>query len=412
MSKQRRRKICDGLWQLNKNEWAMRAQRICPHTGKKLNRKRMLHGVTQAQALEVLSELHRELDSVCQGLQPAPPPVTSQETLGRFAQSWLAKLVDRDELASSTQKRYATALDKLSPNLRARLLSELAPNDVEQWMTASLGVGTARSTVNARLRVLRTCLSSAVRDGRLVRNPAQQVRALREDVNLVETNSLTPDELAKLLPEIEKQDFIVGAMSWVMALTGIRLGEATALRWEEYDEPQGIIIVRRSVSDREFRALTKTRRARIVGVPASLASKLRGYQAELVRKQHVGLQSGLMFPGRRKEPRPISAGHVSDVLRAACEAAGIEKRFTSHGFRRSLTDLLRQAHVDPVVAAGLTGHETERMRKHYSTVRANEARDAGERVAVLVQPCAESRQESRAGVPSPLDEKGQLRATS
>jgi len=72
-------------------------------------------------------------------------------------------------------------------------------------------------------------------------------------------------------------------------------------------------------------------------------------------------------------------------------AAGIKKRFTSHGFRRSLTDLLRQAHVDPVVAAGLTGHETDRMRKHYSTVRAQEAKDAGERVALLVQPSAESR---------------------
>ena len=78
----------------------------------------------------------------------------------------------------------------------------------------------------------------------------------------------------------------------------------------------------------------------------------------------------------------------------AREEAGITRRFTSHGFRRTLTDLLRNAQVDPVIAAGLTGHETERMRRHYSTVRSSEAVEAGERVARLLQPRAESIEES------------------
>ena len=102
---------------------------------------------------------------------------------------------------------------------------------------------------------------------------------------------------------------------------------------------------------------------------------------------------------------------MSDELRAACKTAGIRTRFTSHGFRRSLTDLLRNAQVDPVVAASLTGHETERMWKHYSTVRDQEAVEAGERVARLVQPSRESSEESAQESSGPRHEKGQSQAS-
>ena len=110
-----------------------------------------------------------------------------------------------------------------------------------------------------------------------------------------------------------------------------------------------------------------------------------------------------MFPSLRGTP--LSSGRISEELRAACKSAGITSRFTSHGFRRSLTDLLRSAQVDPVVAAGLTGHETERMRKHYSTVRAAEAVDAGERVARLVQPSLQSTVQSTPQSTDPGHEK-------
>lgn len=77
---------------------------------------------------------------------------------------------------------------------------------------------------------------------------------------------------------------------------------------------------------------------------------------------------------------------MSAALRDAREIAGITERFTSHGFRRSATDLLRAVAVDPTVAAAVIGHGTDRMRQHYSTIRPEEARDAAELIAgVLVE---------------------------
>jgi integrase len=116
---------------------------------------------------------------------------------------------------------------------------------------------------------------------------------------------------------------------------------------------------------------TKTNKARVVGVPGFLAARLTDYRARLVAEQHPGLSSGLMFPSRAG--KPLASSRISDALRAACKAAGIKERFTSHGFRRSMTDLLREAEVDPVVATTIIGHDTSRMRRHYSNVADREA---------------------------------------
>ena len=62
----------------------------------------------------------------------------------------------------------------------------------------------------------------------------------------------------------------------------------------------------------------------------------------------------------------------------------IDKHVTIHGLRRTATDLLRRAAVDPVAAKAIIGHTTDRMREHYSTVNADETRDIGTRVASLV----------------------------
>ena len=64
---------------------------------------------------------------------------------------------------------------------------------------------------------------------------------------------------------------------------------------------------------------------------------------------------------------------------------------TIHGLRRTATDLLRRAAVDPVTAKAIIGHTTDRMREHYSTVGTDEARGIGARLVSLVPGCQRSR---------------------
>jgi hypothetical protein len=54
--------------------------------------------------------------------------------------------------------------------------------------------------------------------------------------------------------------------------------------------------------------------------------------------------------------------------------------------RRTFNDLARIAHVESLVTRSISGHKTERMREHYSTVSADEQRESIGRVLQLVKP--------------------------
>ena len=89
-----------------------------------------------------------------------------------------------------------------------------------------------------------------------------------------------------------------------------------------------------------------------------------------------------MFPsaeGTLRTPNSL------DRAWARCkQIAGITKRFTVHGLRYTFTDLVRRANVDAVVRRALTGHVTEEMQRHYSTVGLDEKRAAVAGVLRLV----------------------------
>ena len=81
-----------------------------------------------------------------------------------------------------------------------------------------------------------------------------------------------------------------------------------------------------------------------------------------------------MFPSKVGTLRTPNTLDVA--FRIAKQEAGIEKRFTIHGLRYTFTDLVRRANVDAVVRRALTGHVTEEMQRHYSTVGIDEKRAA------------------------------------
>jgi hypothetical protein len=52
------------------------------------------------------------------------------------------------------------------------------------------------------------------------------------------------------------------------------------------------------------------------------------------------------------------------------------KHLTQRALRRTFNDLARAAQVSDLVTRSISGHLTERMQHHYSTVNAAEQRDA------------------------------------
>ncbi|MGO9836372.1 MAG: hypothetical protein ACLP1X_19395 [Polyangiaceae bacterium] len=56
------------------------------------------------------------------------------------------------------------------------------------------------------------------------------------------------------------------------------------------------------------------------------------------------------------------------------------------GMRRTFNDLMRLAKVESIVTKSISGHQTDRMREHYSTVTPDEQRRSISNVVSLFGP--------------------------
>jgi integrase len=80
-------------------------------------------------------------------------------------------------------------------------------------------------------------------------------------------------------------------------------------------------------------------------------------------------------------PPNRSGHHVSScltkVFKDCLKAIGVERRFSSHGLRRTANNILRKLYGGETARA-ITGHVTVKMTEHYSHVNVEEKRAAVE----------------------------------
>jgi integrase len=92
----------------------------------------------------------------------------------------------------------------------------------------------------------------------------------------------------------------------------------------------------------------------------------------------------LLFPALHGGFR---AGSVLDKpFRAAARTMGLKKRITPRGMRRTFQDVCRAAAVGDLVTRSISGHATEAMQRHYSTVALEEQRRGLANVLHLIRP--------------------------
>ena len=372
----KKHRVAPGLWQLKRNLFEIRVRVTDPRTGKHKARWQQFEGNRR----EAMMERERWRDDLLEELlHPG-----ARETVASFATSWLATKLKRGDLAPSTARKYAEAIDiHVLPTFGEHRLEHLTTRDISAWLAAKAADDYAPSTCNSWLRAFATMLADAVSDGLLTHNPAVAVKALRQRDDVDDDNALHPNELRIYLETWKGlyPDFYPLVLS--MALTGIRWGEATALKWSDIDEADkaGLLLIRRSHWCGQVK-LPKTNKRRHVAYPAVLADVMKEHRQRSIAQQHPSLKGGWCFTATNG--KLLRHGRLSAENKAVLTKAGITRRVTIHGLRRTMTDLLRLTAVDQVTAAAMIGHDTERMRTHYSTVRADEARAAGDKVTRLV----------------------------
>jgi integrase len=209
----------------------------------------------------------------------------------------------------------------------------------------------------------------------------------------------TAPELGRFLRWADVQDPDL-AMGWrLLAATGMRRGEALALRWRDVDLDAGRLAVRRSVGVVKAKGAggqvvegpTKTSRSRVVDLDAGTAAALRAYQAgrgllalDLVRDSALVLSN---LDGTHRHPERFSRRFAGQVAQAR-KALGEEQlpAIRLHDLCHTHATLLLVDGVPVRVVSERLGHASATITLTvYQHVHPGMGREAADRFAVLLE---------------------------
>jgi integrase len=344
----------EGVRQLSRGRWAVRVKRVDAATGRVCNRKATIAG-TRAQALQRRDELRAEL--------ARSDRKAGREHLRTYVLAWLERR--RGAIKASTARKYSYAIRHVVAKLGALYVDAITPSDVIAYVSSRM-LAAAANTVMNELRMLRVIARDTVADGLAARYWCERVKGPKVtsygDDN---PNLLSPAQAQLVLAHVPAH--WLGLLLFVIT-TGVRIGEATSLRWSDVDVEHGIAKIRRG-NDRGTESSTKnTNSVRAVALLPEVLAAI---------DQRDMKPDNLLFPTRRGTMHRGSPLRVP--LEQACAAAGVP-RVTTHGLRRTFNNEGRQV-GDREVLKATTGHATDAMVSHYSHVAAGEKHELARAVA-------------------------------
>ncbi len=221
--------------------------------------------------------------------EPAPSEGLSFES---YADQYLTRM--ESQLKRSTWVDYnGCTRRQLIPALGEKLLAAITRADVKALAASLQAKGLSTINVRKHLRILSSILSEAVEDELIASNPVRELRKLRHSKlphQRRKVDVVTAKELAHLLETarthtIGRRDKTVHPYRryypflLCLARTGLRLGEAIALRWGDVDWHGGFIHVQRSYSRGEL-STPKSGKDRRVDMSSQLQRVLRALYEE------------------------------------------------------------------------------------------------------------------------------------
>lgn len=273
-------------------------------------------------------------------------PALSRVTVGEWAARWLEAQV---QLKPLTRERYRNIVRvQVLPDWERVRLSEVTHADVVAWVATLQADGYAAATIRQAHRVLSLMLALAVRDRRLSYNPAEGVRLPR--VARKEPVFLTHEQVDRLAEGCQGFELLIR----LLAYTGLRWGEATALQVKRLDlMRRRLEVVRTAIDLGEVSYGTpKTHQHRSVPIPRSLVDELA---AHVAGKE----PEALVFTWPRGAPLR-NQNFRARVFTPAAEAIGVP-RLTPHDLRHTAASLAVQAGANVKVVQRMLGHASAAM---------------------------------------------------
>ena len=325
-------------------------------TGKRRQKSQTVKG-TKRDAERALREVLLSLE---QGSYVKPNKLTLGEWLDQWCESFVVM-----NTTPRTYVSYRSIIDRhLKPGLGSIALSRLEPQQIQTYYADKLAKGRvdgkgslSNRSVLYHHRILSKALDQAVKMGLVVRNVAKLItppRVARATINVLDAG-----EASKLL-DIASNTMYYPLFAMLL-YTGLRRGEAIALRWKNIDllglelnVVESAYRLRKEFIIKEPKTLHSKR---AVSLSPSLASLLLEYREdqELMRKQMGNPLTDEDFVFSWPDGRPLDPDVVTKAFHRIAGKAGL-KNIRLHDLRHTHATLMLKAGVHPKVVSERLGH--------------------------------------------------------
>ncbi len=311
-----------------------------------------------------------------------------------------------EDLSPTTIRRYESIWNTHIRNgIGGRTITGLNTYDVERYFRGLKKEGLAEGSVRyARAVLNRACKLARKWSGGALPNPIADSELPKW--SLAETTVVRAPDVGEVLLLLataqEIEDARVATFLRVVAATGMRRGEACALRWSNLDFDTGVLEVRESVIGaggatlKQPKTRASIRRLIIDEDTVEMLRELRRCQEELAAACQLAVtDQSFVFafePGGSKPPHPDVLSHAFARVRKHAKIADDVHLHSLRHFQATL--------IDPVVSErqklARMGWSTAQMARHYTDPILEEDRRAAEhvRAALAVTRAPQDRQHS------------------
>jgi integrase len=280
-------------------------------------------------------------------------------TVAQLAKYWLES---KQDICHGTRLFYEAALKHVLGSLGHFKLDQLRVETVDWFRSELLAQGLGPRTVNGCLGTLAQVLDVAMRWELIDRNVARIVGRVKyrtrrlvsseeQEEALEATEVLTPEEARRLIEAAEEgfyRTFFQVALS-----TGARVGELTALHWEDIDFEANTLVIRRSVAWKAGNPLFSAPKTRAGVRRLTMTEEL----ARVLKEWKLACPPGPLVFATEDGLKPRHRGTIAKLgLKPALKRAGINKRVTLHTLRHTVASMLIMQGVDAIEVARFLGH--------------------------------------------------------
>lgn len=292
------------------------------------------------------------------------PQSAGRATVGALGETWLAhkRAVVSRTYGRTLQSSWDTHVEKRWGSVA---IAQIRTTAVRDWV-GELSLAKSASVVHRAYGILASILDDAVDDRLLARNPARGVQLPSK--KSAPRRYLTAAEVEAVADTVgERWRVLVLILAW----TGLRWGEATALRVRDVNQVRRRLFVERAAEQVEGEwhvTDTKGHQRRSVPMPRSVFEELKAYIKELPDPHDRGPErllfpparnaDGFLYPPRKAAPRTDRKNGANrvDWLEAGLREAGIPY-LSPHELRHTAASLAVSAGANVKALQRMLGHK-------------------------------------------------------